>query len=658
MKPLILPAILAVFLMAAFAGSADDDGVRGQVAIDGEDSFTWTPQNFAGFYYDANKNLGTEVLSATVTEGRKLSGDEPFGLVYRTTAQMDSFDFEDWGSYYAMGFLGKKCLAGYAQNSDFYDGDLLLYKNSEDPNSLSKGQLEEILLDQDDEMTVTCCTPIKLAEGYELIVRSIQPRQGMANLDLLKDGAVVDTKVVSPSKDSATYADKTYLYMRDVGSQKKLATIAVHFKNVYNDSLNAVATVDGIWQISDQPMDVQTNAAYDKMRVAGVNPMAMDVSMDNSKNPVFLEKGSDLPIMPGFRMKVGDNDSLRYCPYREHEAGEPGTGEVRSPVATGSFDWNSQNFAGFYYDLDGGLGSEDLRAEVTDGNILSEYNGLTYTTSAQASDFSFEEFGKYYVIGFLGEKYFAGYIDAMDEWVSYPLLYKESKDDNSMARGQLEKIVMDESSEQVIEMGSQLKLGDGYALLVKGISEEGRCYLQLLKNGDLVESKIIAPSAEYAILADKTFFYKKDVGSQRGLVTIAVHFKNVYRDGARGTATVDGIWQISEEPVSIAVGAKYGRMRIASIDSNNMMLTMDNLGNQIALERGTDIRLMGNIGLRAAESIISDESSSLIYYIYKTEVDASPSRNSQAPSGERGAELRRQIVGGNVNAPAGEPAGV
>ncbi|MDD1749115.1 MAG: S-layer protein, partial [Methanothrix sp.] len=206
MKSLVLPAILASFLLAAFAGSAYDAGVRGEAATNASDSFTWTPQNFAGFYYDADKNLGTEVLVATLTEGRKLSGDEPYGLAYRTTAQMDNFDFENWGSYYVMGFLGKKCLAGYAENSDFSEGDQLLYKESDDPNSLAKGQLEEILIDQDDEMTVTCGTPIKLAEGYGLIVRSIQPRQGMANLDLLKDGAVVDTKVVSPSKDSATIA--------------------------------------------------------------------------------------------------------------------------------------------------------------------------------------------------------------------------------------------------------------------------------------------------------------------------------------------------------------------------------------------------------------------------------------------------------------------
>jgi len=173
-------------------------------------------------------------------------------------------------------------------------------------------------------------------------------------------------------------------------------------------------------------------------------------------------------------------------------------------------------------------------------------------------------------------------------------------------------------------MGSQLELEEGYTLLVKGVSEEGRCYLQLLKDGDLVQSKIIAPSAEYATLADKTFFYKKDVGSQKGLVIIAVHFKNAYRDGASSAVTVDGIWQISEEPVSIAPDEKFGKMRVASINSNDMTLTMDNNDNQIALERDTDIRLMGNIRLRAADQSTIDESSPLRYYICKMKEDAVP----------------------------------
>ena len=43
---------------------------RRQVAQPAE-SFTWNPQNFAGFYYDIKNDIGTETLSTTLTEGQE-----------------------------------------------------------------------------------------------------------------------------------------------------------------------------------------------------------------------------------------------------------------------------------------------------------------------------------------------------------------------------------------------------------------------------------------------------------------------------------------------------------------------------------------------------------------------------------------------------------
>lgn len=640
MKMILFASAIAALLLAAVAGATDGDTIRGQVATS---DFTWTPQNFAGFYYDADKNLGTEVLTATLTEDRKLAGDEPYGLVYMTMAQKEYFDFDIWGSYYMIGFLGKKCLAGYAQDSDFPEGDQLLFKESKNPDSLSKGQIEEILIDQDAEMTVAAGMPIKLKEGYELTVNSIQPQQGMANVELRKNGKSVDTKAIFPSKDSATVADKTYLYKKDVGSQEDFVTIAIHFKNAYNDSENAIVTVDGIWQTSDRPLDVQANAVYDKMRVSSLDPVAMAISLDNSKNVVTLSKDRDLPIMPGFRLRVASNDTLRFYPFKERTA--TGDNRIRSQVATGSFEWNAHNFAGFYYDADQDLGTEDLRAEITEGNVLGEYSGLIYTTSAQAKSFAFEDWGEYYIVGFLGEKHFAGYAYNEGDWESYPLLYEESKDENSIADEQLEIILIDEDSEKVVEKGSSLMLEGGYELLVKGVSEDGRCYLNLLKNGDLVDSSIIAPSAENANMADKSYIYKKDVGTQNSLVIIAVHFKNAYKDGTQAAVTVDGIWQISDDPVSIAPDAQYGKMRVASVSSYDMTVTMDNKDNQIVLERAKDTTLMGDIGLYAADQGSADETNPIRYYIYRAVADESSALSAQGTL--RDAGLDRRIEGGS-----------
>ena len=108
----------------------------------------WTAQNFAGFYYDIDDNLGTEKIITTITEGNKLQ--EPNGVTYTTTVQKNDFDFADWGFYNVIGFQANKYFAGYVNDENVDDADEILFKESTDENSLSDEQLEAILMDNDD----------------------------------------------------------------------------------------------------------------------------------------------------------------------------------------------------------------------------------------------------------------------------------------------------------------------------------------------------------------------------------------------------------------------------------------------------------------------------------------------------------------------------
>ena len=88
--------------------------------------------------------------------------------------------------------------------------------------------------------------------------------------------------------------------------------------------------------------------------------------------------------------------------------------EIRGKVATGTDTWTADDFAGFYYDLDDDIKTEELTATVTEGNKLMEPDGVVYTTKVMADDFDYEAWGSYNVIGFMADKYFAGYIDTPD----------------------------------------------------------------------------------------------------------------------------------------------------------------------------------------------------------------------------------------------------
>jgi S-layer protein (TIGR01567 family) len=304
---IMLTSLAILLATVSVVGAVTNVEVRGQVATG---DFEWNPQNFAGFYYDIKDDIGTETLATTITGDKKLSGDSPYGIKYTSTAQNKAFKFEDWGTYRVMGFLAEPYFAGY-------NAPGILYDQSTDENSLSSEQLERILIDNDDEMTVTSGTPLKLKEGYELSIKSIDIDGNKVYLELTKDGSVVDSKVISPSKDLATLADKTYYYKNpQVGEQSKLVTIAVHFKNAFRGADQNLATIDGTWQISDVPTDVKADTEYDKMTITSVDATAGTVTMENKDNAVTLSKNKDTVLMPGVSLQTADNETLRYYIYK------------------------------------------------------------------------------------------------------------------------------------------------------------------------------------------------------------------------------------------------------------------------------------------------------------------------------------------------------
>ncbi len=603
-------AVLVLALSMIAVGQIPSIEIRGQVATGG---FAWNPQNFAGFYYDIKDNLGAENLTTNVTDGNKLSGNPPYGVTYQTNAQRKRFKFDDWGFYEVMGFMAKKYFAGYVQDNHLPVENQILYDQSTDENSLSDEQLEEVLVDDDTELTVISGTPLNLKQGYQLAIKSIDVNGNKVYLELFKDGMAVGSKAIS-TRDGATLADKTYYYRpANVGAQIKLVTIAVHFKNAFRSAEQDLATVDGEWQISDTPVEVKTNTDYGKMRIATVDSTNGIITMDNRDNQIPLNKNKNIDLLPSIGFRTADNATIRYYPYTIIT--EPGTYEVRGTVAAGDFTWNPQNFAGFFCDIKDDLGTENLTTAITDGNKLSGDSpyGVTYQTVAQRKGFKFEGWGYYNVMGFLSKKYFAGYVQDDRLPTEDQILYSESTDENSLSDEQLEEILVDDDTELTVTSCTPLNLDQGYQLAVKSIDIDGnKVYLELYKNGHIFDAKAITPSKGGATLADGTYYYKPErVGSQQELVTVAVHFKNAFSGAGQDLATVDGQWQISDTPVEVKTNTDYGKMRIATVDSTNGIITMDNKDNQITLSRNKSIELTNGISIKASDN------ATLRYYIYQ-----------------------------------------
>ncbi|MCK5317542.1 MAG: hypothetical protein KAJ55_06480, partial [Anaerolineales bacterium] len=81
-----------------------------------------------------------------------------------------------------------------------------------------------------------------------------------------------------------------------------------------------------------------------------------------------------------------------------------------SEEMSNTYTWNPMSFYAFYYDLDGNVGNESLQVALsgkTDRTL--EEGTLTYTSTPQPVAFKYGTWGSYNVVGFMAEKYFAGY---------------------------------------------------------------------------------------------------------------------------------------------------------------------------------------------------------------------------------------------------------
>ncbi len=90
-----------------------------------------------------------------------------------------------------------------------------------------------------------------------------------------------------------------------------------------------------------------------------------------------------------------------------------------------------------------------------------------------------------------------------------------------------------------------MALEEVYELVIQSIDIDGnRVYLELYKDGIVIDSKIIMPANK----VDDTFIS----GTSQ---EIRVHFKNSFRGADQNLATIDGLWQTSEvdpNPILIA----------------------------------------------------------------------------------------------------------
>jgi S-layer protein (TIGR01567 family) len=290
--------------------------------------------------------------------------------------------------------------------------------------------------------------------------------------------------------------------------------------------------------------------------------------------------------MGNISLQVADDSTLRFAPVLDTSGS--GTYELRGTVYDANIDdslptWTPFNFEGFYYNIDEGIGTENMTIEELDGRSIPE-DKLVYKSTPQAVNFEHDDWGNFTVVGFMADKYFAGYTDgSVDGSVS---------DVSLLSNDILSKVLIDSDDKKSLNTGESLALEDGYSLDVKEVDVNGNSvWVQLEKDGKQVDEGFISSGDDYV--------YKTDLGKATDVPLIIVHFGTVFQGSETSAVFIQGIFQISENYTEISSGDDFDKMEVTDVSESG--ITMKNK-DDIGLDQDETTDLMGNISFKTADN--------------------------------------------------------
>ena len=508
----------------------------------GQDSFTWDFLSFSGFYYDIDNGQGTEslVLNQAVSHSnRKIKEGN---LVYRTESTSTKFEHSDWGSYEVIGFMAEEYFGGYSKASSVFTSK----------DMISDGMLLKVLKDEDEKYSLKTGSMLELEDGYSLKINDIDINGDKVIMELLENGV---SRGTATAKSGETAAFETKI------DGEKITILAVYVDNVFQGAESSVVTINGVFQLSENPIKIDDDYKVDSMEVKnyGKEGNIYFIEMENHKD-ITLSNDRNVTLMGKIFFEVANNtSSLRFAPSVNRTAA--GTYQIRGTAYDKEHGsevkkWDGLNFEGMYYDMDEDNGvTETLEIKSLSGRTI-ENQSIIYTSTATDVDFERGDWGSYTIISFMGQKYFAGYTSdsGINNGKSYSLV----------SDGNLSKVLMDDDEKYNLKAGEALTLGDGYSLKATDIDINGeKVIMTLLRDG----SEVATATAK----SGETARFEERIGDEK-ITMVAVYVSNVFQGSESSVVTTEGIFQISDRLTKIEEDQTFGKMEVDSFSSNEIVL--------------------------------------------------------------------------------------
>jgi S-layer protein (TIGR01567 family) len=600
-----LAALMLLTVFASAASAEDAVEIRGPVFNGSNiddivgDGITIDATQFAAFYYDIDDNVTTETLSIKNVAGNNGNVIGEGGLVYTTKIQQVDYEYENsaagWDNYSLLGFFADKYIP--------------LKSNSAD-------KLAKLVLDSDDKYTVRTGETLDLGQGYSLQAKQVDVDGEKVWLEFDKDGEYVDDEIIEVGTGESTWD----VELDDIQDEDDVVVLKVHVNQVFQGAVDSIAQIEGIWLIDyANAMTIESDDEFGELNDVSINGDTLNITNEDT---FTLTRDSTNEIAEGMSFMVADTPTnvLRF--YLMKEITEAGTYDIRGSVASGESSWDASSFAGFYYDIDDNVETENLSVSELDGNVIGE-GGLVYQTSIKDVDYEYENedagWEQYPIIGFFAEEYI-------------PL--------KSNSADKLAKLVLDSDDKYTVRTGETLDLGEGYSLQAKQVDVDGeKVWLEFDKDGEYVDDEIIEVGT-----GESTWDVElDDIQDEDDVVVLKVHVNQVFQGAVDSIAQIEGIWLIDyANAMTIESDDEFGELNDVSINGGTLRISNE---DTFTLTRDSDEEIGEGMFFKIADTPTSE----LRYYpfVKKTVGNETVGNESVGPS-----VGVNQTIGGNETEPS------
>jgi S-layer protein (TIGR01567 family) len=566
----------------------------------------WTPQNFAGFYYDLNFNLGKEEFQILQPD---LSGNQRTiakgNLVYRTSAQpkmlnVVKYRFGDDASAAALSGL-----KGTGPGQTFEAGNYYIAGWQGEKYVALNGKVDKLarlMIEQgtssSEKKTIVVGETWDIGDNWTITVQSVDARSfpRMAWLMLGRDGVKKEDIFLSSGTPDAR---PVYTYIeRNISNESDVPVFVTYLDSVFAGATTDMVQFRYTWLISTSINEIKSSDTYGLFKDASVSGRTL--SLQNSDTSITLSRDTTIDLMDNLKFQVADNDTLRFMPVAMRIS-DPGSSEIRGAVwnetpingfgGTGrTAEWNAHNFAGFWYDLDTDSFSESLKITELLGRVIPDktmnYNisgiRIPYVVTKQKGLIPEQTDGTYIAAGWGGDKQVA-------------IKGKINK---------LSKIILEHgtkaSEKKTLTVGESWELGGGYTLTAASIDANAtprQVWLTLNRNGVNIDDRIL--SSGYPDSDPLYTYVEKSIAGEIDVPLLITYVDSIFAGAITDMVQLRYTWLASENVTVINEGDSFGELSVTDITPQSVMLKNN---GSIYLSANSKISLLGNLNFEVADS--------------------------------------------------------